>query len=59
MIISQEFQGKTDKTEKWYGTEYSLERIPASQIRVGLVVLTVTTARVFLSDFKNLFCLFL
>lgn len=29
-LISKSFQGKTDKKEKWYGSDYSVERIPDS-----------------------------
>jgi insulysin len=31
-LMSKTFQGQTDKTEKWYGTEYSAERIPESTL---------------------------
>ena len=27
-LISKSFQGQTDKKEKWYGTDYAVERIP-------------------------------
>ena len=29
-VMSKTFQGQTDMAEKWYGTEYSVERIPES-----------------------------
>ncbi|EDO37735.1 predicted protein [Nematostella vectensis] len=32
-IVSKAFEGKTDKTEEWYGTEYSMERIDQQQIK--------------------------
>jgi insulysin len=31
-VMSKTFQGQTDKAEKWYGTEYSFERIPESTL---------------------------
>jgi insulysin len=31
-VMSKTFQGQTDKAEKWYGTEYSVERIPESTL---------------------------
>ena len=46
MAISKAFQGKTDKIEQWYGTEYSLERIPEAQIKVGLFVFTIDQFRI-------------
>ena len=27
-VMSKTFQGETDKKEKWYGTEYSVQRVP-------------------------------
>ncbi|XP_042192680.1 insulin-degrading enzyme isoform X1 [Callorhinchus milii] len=31
-VVSKTFEGKTDKTEKWYGTEYKQESIPEDVI---------------------------
>jgi insulysin len=31
-VMSKTFKGQTDKAEKWYGTEYSVERIPESTL---------------------------
>mmetsp|Transcript_36103 Transcript_36103/g.86758 ORF Transcript_36103/g.86758 Transcript_36103/m.86758 type:complete len:835 (-) Transcript_36103:4855-7359(-) len=31
-ILSQSFRGKTEKKEKWYGTNYSVEKIPTSTL---------------------------
>ena len=28
MVVSKKFVGKTDLTEKWYGTEYAVEVMP-------------------------------
>ena len=28
------FEGKTERTEEWYGTEFSLERIPEQTMQV-------------------------
>jgi len=32
MIISKTFEGKTNAKEKWYGTDYKVERIPESTL---------------------------
>ncbi|XP_073541342.1 insulin-degrading enzyme isoform X2 [Phyllobates terribilis] len=32
-IVSKSFEGKTDRTEEWYGTQYKLEDIPADVIQ--------------------------
>ena len=34
LVVSKKFSGLTDKIEKWYGTQYSLEKIPESTIQV-------------------------
>ena len=34
-IVSKSFEGKTDKTEKYYETPYKIEDIPPDQIDVG------------------------
>jgi insulysin len=31
-VMSKTFEGKTDRTEPWYGTQYSVERIPDSTL---------------------------
>jgi insulysin len=31
-VVSKKFEGKTDKTEKWYGTEYSENQVAQEQI---------------------------
>ncbi|EXJ94318.1 insulysin [Capronia coronata CBS 617.96] len=39
MLVSQEYPGDWDQREKWYGTEYKVERIPTdvlSQVRKAL-----------------------
>ena len=35
-IVSKSFEGKTDCTEEWYGTQYKQEAIPDEVIKVGL-----------------------
>lgn len=35
-IVSKSFEGKTDRTEQWYGTQYKQEAIPEEVIQVGL-----------------------
>lgn len=35
-IVSKSFEGKTDRTEEWYGTQYKQEAIPDEVIKVGL-----------------------
>lgn len=35
-IVSKSFEGKTDRTEQWYGTQYKQEAIPEDVIQVGL-----------------------
>lgn len=37
-IVSKSFEGKTDRTEEWYGTQYRQEAIPAEVIKVELPV---------------------
>lgn len=32
-VMSQKFKGKTDQTEKWYGTEFSMEKIDSKLLR--------------------------
>lgn len=34
-IVSKSFEGKTDRTEEWYGTQYKQEAIPDEVIKVG------------------------
>lgn len=34
-IVSKSFEGKTDRTEQWYGTQYKQEAIPEDVIQVG------------------------
>lgn len=34
-IVSKSFEGKTDRTEQWYGTQYKQEAIPEEVIQVG------------------------
>lgn len=31
-VLSKSFQGKTDRTEQWYGTDYSVRPIPPSKL---------------------------
>ena len=35
-VMSKAFNGKTDCTEKWYQTPYSIQKIPADKIKVHL-----------------------
>lgn len=34
-MISQSFKGKTDQTEKWYGTEYRVSHISQETLQVA------------------------
>ena len=36
--MSKKFEDKTDKKEKWYGTDYSLEDIPDTKIEVKYLI---------------------
>lgn len=36
-IVSKSFEGKTDRTEEWYGTQYKQEAIPDEVIKVWLM----------------------
>ena len=31
-VLSKKYQGQTDQTEKWYGTDYKIEKIPSENI---------------------------
>ncbi|KAL4232280.1 hypothetical protein ACF0H5_009851 [Mactra antiquata] len=33
-VVSKKFNGQTDKTEEWYGTEYKLEQIPEEKLKM-------------------------
>lgn len=33
-MVSQNFKGQTDLTEKWYKTEYSMQKIPEATLEV-------------------------
>ena len=33
-VVGKVFEGKTDLVEEWYGTEYSVNKIPAKYIEV-------------------------
>jgi hypothetical protein len=35
-IVSKSFEGQTDRTEEWYGTQYKQEAIPDEVIQVRL-----------------------
>ena len=37
-VIGKKFEGKTDKTEKWYGTNYSLTPIPEDTLNVSIPI---------------------
>lgn len=32
-VVSKKYEGKTDRTEKWYGTEYRLDKLNQSQLQ--------------------------
>ena len=36
--MSKEFTGKTDKKEKWYGTDYATEPFSEALLKVKLVI---------------------
>ena len=38
-MISKLFEGKTDLVEEWYGTEYSVNKIPQKYIEVYAIQL--------------------
>lgn len=33
-VVAKKFDGKTDKKEEWYGTEYKVEKIPEEKLKV-------------------------
>jgi len=38
-LIAKLFEGKTDLVEEWYGTEYSVNKIPQKYIEVYAIQL--------------------
>lgn len=52
-IIGQKFSGQTDKTEKWYGTEYSLETLPQEKLDVSSLLPSNIFVRYFQMDFPD------
>lgn len=41
-VVSKSFEGKTDRTEEWYGTHYKQEAIPDEVIKVGFTHLRIS-----------------
>ncbi len=39
-MIGKKYEGKTDKKEKWYGTDYKIEPISNESLEVSFYVLT-------------------
>ncbi|KIX04387.1 uncharacterized protein Z518_05255 [Rhinocladiella mackenziei CBS 650.93] len=58
MLVSQEFPGEWDQKEKWYGTEYRVEKIPTgvlSEVRQALSASTHDTIKELHLPHKNEF----
>ena len=39
-VVGKKFEGQTDRTEKWYGTQYSINPIPVETINVSALCCT-------------------
>ena len=61
-VIGKKFDGSTDQTERWYGTQYSLNPIPDETINVSsifklLLCYTLVASKVVRFYFDNQFLL--
>ncbi|KAB0398310.1 hypothetical protein E2I00_001538 [Balaenoptera physalus] len=54
-IVSKSFEGKTDRTEEWYGTQYKQEAVPDEVIKIliAFVCVCVCVFSLFIQKWQN------
>lgn len=58
VVVSKNYEGKTDLVEEWYGTEYSMEQIPKEQIEVGVTCMNgVSLSHMSMTNLSYRLCL--